>query len=404
MLLVRTSILNLSSKSTLGSLCLSDERVKMEVLSSEALEYGKTDYKKRLYDDTTTWLAEALDGSMRTSFELSYIDGELYSGDGGSIGEVFKNSLADAESLPANLGFEWRRRKHELNEYYEMLEMMEGSNFNTIIVVSDFPCELDGQDDTGGYNTKRKQTMLRVITKNDSNTLCLTSQTLDGSNRKALEAIYEYFELEAEAGELLGQRIHLQLDKSSQDILVNILTDVYDESLTQQFGGDWTAGRLKYIKTNTYDFIRQQSDLVEYYIQSVENFGEDKQLLLGVVSAIEARYQNKSFSNESADGYYNYESLSREVINAFEIAISNNQQFSGCGLSLNNSEDIFTDLSQAGYGSLFKPEQKYSFNKKMYCVVCQAPPKENGEPKKMCGPCGICKSCDSKLSSKINKA
>lgn len=45
--------------------------------------------------------------------------------------------------------------------------------------------------------------------------------------------------------------------------------------------------------------------------------------------------------------------------------------------------------------SIFSAE-KYSFDKKMFCVVCQAPPKKEDKPKR-CGPCGICKSCDGKL-------
>ena len=44
-------------------------------------------------------------------------------------------------------------------------------------------------------------------------------------------------------------------------------------------------------------------------------------------------------------------------------------------------------------------ETKYSFDKEMFCVVCQAPPKKE-EKKKMCGPCGICKGCDAKIRAK----
>lgn len=40
--------------------------------------------------------------------------------------------------------------------------------------------------------------------------------------------------------------------------------------------------------------------------------------------------------------------------------------------------------------------ENYSFNIKMHCVVCQPKPKPN-EPPKMCGPCGICQGCDTKL-------
>jgi hypothetical protein len=40
--------------------------------------------------------------------------------------------------------------------------------------------------------------------------------------------------------------------------------------------------------------------------------------------------------------------------------------------------------------------ERYSFNKKMFCLVCQSPPGINAKPK-WCGPCGICRQCDSRL-------
>lgn len=372
----------------------------MEVLSSEALEYHATN-KQRLYDDATTWLAEALDGTMRTSFELSFDGEDLYSQDGGSMGEVFNNSLLVAEYLPVNSGFEWRRRQQELAEYQEMLEMMRSTSFNTMVVISDFPSELKGQnEDIGGYNCKRKQTMLRVISKNSKDKLTLTTQTLDGSNRQALEAIYAHFGLEPKEGELLGQRIHLQLNQLDQAKLTDDLTKVYDHQLQEQYGGEWAGGRQKSNLQDTYYFVKQQTDLVDYYLQSTEKFGQNSNLLLGVVSAMEKRFKNNEQYFTNSSHLVTQDFILAEVANAYEKAILNNQQFSGCGLSLNNTEDINSILQLSGYGNKLEPEQKYSFNKKMHCVVCQAPPKTEGEPKKMCGPCGICRSCDSKLSSK----
>lgn len=378
-----------------------DKGAIMEVLSSEALEYQTTN-KQRLYDDTTTWLAEALDGTMRTSFELSFDGEDLYSQDGGSMSEVFNNSLLIAENLPVNSGFEWRRRRHELAEYQEMLEMMHGSNFNTMVVVSDFPKELEGQNgDIGGYNCSRKQTMLRVISKNSKDKLILTTQTLDGSNRQALQAIYAYFGLEPKEGELLGQRIHLQLNQIDQAKLTDDLTKVYDNRLQEQYGGEWLGGRQESNLHDTYYFVKQQTDLVNYYLESTEKFGENRSILLGVVSAIETRFKNSERFFTNSSHRVTQDLILAEVANAYTAALLNNRQFSGCGLSLNNAKEINTILNISGYGNKLETEHKYSFNKKMYCVVCQVPPKNKNEPKKMCGPCGICRSCDNKLSSKI---
>jgi len=56
-----------------------------------------------------------------------------------------------------------------------------------------------------------------------------------------------------------------------------------------------------------------------------------------------------------------------------------------------------------GLSDTFKKEANYKFDKLMHCVVCQAPPKK-GDTKKMCGPCGICLDCDTKIRAKTAKA
>lgn len=375
----------------------------METLSGEALENKQFNHRQRLYDDTTTWLAEALNGNLRTSFEFSFDGNELYSQDGGKIRTVFEQSLEDSINLPANLSFEWRRRNHEFEEYQEMVSMMRGNNFNTIVVVSDFPAELNKQSrDIGGYNVTRKQTMLRVITKTEENKLQLTTQSLDGSNRQALEEIYNYFGLCPEQGELLEQRIHANLSSIEQNNLADDLTKIYDHELTKQYGGNFYAGQRESNFIDTYSFIRTQSDLVDHYLHNVQSFGENPDILLGVIAAIEVRFDKLTVDNITKHDFVQTpDCLMIEINNAIAQTYTEQRQYSGCGLSLSSQETVITELSQSGYGNKTNIEQKYSFNKKMHCVVCQSPPKAPNEPKKMCGPCGICKSCDKALSSKI---
>lgn len=332
-------------------------------------------HEKRLYDDTTTWLAEVLDGSMRTDLPLNFRGHELYGRDGAPLRKVFTKSVTEAEKIAEgtpNLAFELRRRWTEWGEYKDMLAMAAGELPNTMIVVSDFPAELmDAKAHVGGYNTTRKQTMLRVISRQPDGSMRLQSQSLDGSDREALEAIYEVLGEAAEPGELLAQRVHINAQNEDQLHLIDTLTGAYDRVLSKKYGGQWYAGRQGTPKTNTYEFVRSQQDLLSEFL--AQGTGPNEIQLLNLAVQMETR-----FSGRTPDF---------------------NKIYSGCGLSLSRLEQENIDLSAAGYGNKTEAESKYSFDKKMHCVVCQAPPK-NGESKKMCGPCGICRSCDAKLSVK----
>jgi len=163
------------------------------------------------YEDMATWLAESLDGSMQTSFDFHFDGNEILSDDGRGMRKIFDEAINDADEECATnpaFGFEARRRRIEREEYDQMVDMMKGDAPNTMIVVSDFPPELmKATEDVGGYNAKRKQTMVRIITKKPEGRLNITTQSLDKSDRESLEMIYRSFGLEPQSGELLGQRI-----------------------------------------------------------------------------------------------------------------------------------------------------------------------------------------------------
>lgn len=375
----------------------------MERLSSEALEFRQIHKERRLFNDTATWLAESLNGSMCTEFTYFYVAGDICAEDGGSMEKVFADSIQAAENLPANLGFEWRRRKHEMDEFYEMQIMMERDSFNTMVVVSDYPPELmDSNQSIGGYNGQRKQTMLRIITKTSDNELKIQTQSLDLSDRAGLERMYGVFGIKPAEGELLGQRIHLSLSNKQQDDLMDYLTDTYDQSLGNKFGGQWHAGQ-RGDSRETFQFVVQQANLIEHYTDQVSKIGENPDLLRAIAATMKYRYENRHNIEHSMNGGYvldNHSSVSiqQEILQADIRARSSGVTFDGCGMSLGGEpQDIDSQTGLLGYGNKSDQKTSYKFDKKMYCVVCQAPPKTD-ELKKMCGPCGICKGCDQKLS------
>lgn len=372
-----------------------------------------------LREDFITWAAECLNGEMRTPTHFQYDSEskEIYAQDGSPLEKIFKDSLVDARQLVRNnpqLKFEERRRALEYEEYKEMLEMMQDpSKPNTMIVVSDFPPELmEYPKDVGGYNVTRKQTMLRVIQRNSDGTLSMITQSLDGSNRKALESIYSRFDRVAESGELLGQRIKVDSMNTSEEI-AELITQQYDNELQKQTGKIHRAG----IKTknsyslDTYKFASSQHDLIEYYAKSViEN--NDYQTNYNVAATFAARYEKalegeKRYYPPIADNPVSRQLqrhwLEQELHTYGRSASIQGKTFSGCGSTLKpNTDNIFSAesvLSENGYGNKTDEKESYGFDSFQYCVVCQAPPDKN-EKKKMCGPCGLCRTCDKNAGGK----
>lgn len=375
----------------------------IEQTPDETLIY---DPERRLYDDTTTWLAEALDGHLHTLFEYRFDGRELYGRDGSPLKPIFTEAVAAAEKLGPNLAFEARRRQIELEEYEEMIAMTRGEMANTMVVISDFPAELfDASSDVGGYNILRKQTMLRVIYRTGEGTLRMVSQSLDGSERNALEAIYRALNHRAQPGELLGQRIHIDLERQDQTRLADYLTGVYDRHLTHKFGGAWHAGRPAGGTLDTYEFVCGQADLMQAFSHRIQiNREEDHVVLYDLAAAMSYRFNllrgqppRQTFQADQAS----VEGALLIMHEAGQKARSGNQTYSGCGISLGpTGVNTEAELSENGYGNKTSEKTEYKFDKYMHCVVCQAPPK-TGEARKMCGPCGICRSCDQRLKSKM---
>lgn len=366
----------------------------------EAAQLARTeihfDQNKRDYDDLTTMFAEMVNGNMRTPFEYTFDDRELHARDGSTMRQVFEDSLDAADELARTnpeMAFEVRRRRHEIDEHYDMLKMAQGKLPNTMIVVSDFPAELmDQPNDIGGYNVARKITMLRVLAW-DGNRLKMYSQTLDGSDRQALEAIYASLGSCPRQGELLSQRVHMELDTIEQDFLINKLTGVYDYALQRQFGGTWQAGRLSASSLNTYDFVREQRDLVQYALQQ-KRLGQLN--IYDIVAALQARFEkNIIVAPEQAiprflDPFYN---LRAEIYQSSTEARVMGRIFSACGITLGTNElSAAEELSAAGYGN--KTSDKYG-SLDFDCPHCH---RKNTRPRNKLIP--NCKHCYKDVSCK----
>ncbi len=318
------------------------------------LEAPEFDYETRRYYDTVTWLAETLPGSMRSPTEYNFDGWELYGQDGSALGDIFQDSVEAATLLPP---YEQRRRRIEMNEYKDMVSMMKGDRPNTMVVISDFPPELlDASEDVGGYNVSRKQTMLRIIYRTNGRTLKMFSQSLDGSDRQALEKLYETLNHQANPGELLSQRMFLDTGEADQEFLVDQLTGVYDRSLRSQYGGNWYAGRRSGRIQNTYEFAREQTDLLDAYFATTHSFTGGLHEY-NLAAAIKERYLSREnevrFIPSSASVVAHLLAL-EEMDRAGSQAKARGETVSGCGATINGDSNIIgtqNQLNEAGYGN-----------------------------------------------------
>lgn len=329
----------------------------MEALAEQPPKIETHDHEIRAYNDATTWLAETLEGSMRTPFEYRFDGQELYAEDGEPLKTFFDKGILEAEILVRqnpSLSFERRRRWLERQEYVDMLKMASGDLPNTMVVTSDFPPELMQADrDMGGYNVTRKQTMLRVISWQNGR-LTMYSQSLDGSNRRALEAIHAYLGFEPQPGELLGQRRHVELPPDRQAWFIDELTGVYDRSFSAQFGGNWYAGRQDVQRVNTYDFVCRQPDLVGLLADEFAAGKYDSFLKFGIAAKVEKRFQTPDVptANQPAQAeYLTREALLREVAQAALEAKRAGKVFSGCGASVDGDLTAEEQLKETGFGN-----------------------------------------------------
>jgi hypothetical protein len=348
------------------------------------------DSHERLYYDTATWAAEVLDGNMRTSFEYNFDGSELYASDGSPLRPIFEDAIDDAERLAEqnpNLAFEKGRRLIELDEYEEMLDMAAGHGPNTMVVVSEYPGELnDAEEDAGGYNHRRKQTMLRVISRTEEGKIRITSQSLDKSDRDGLEAIYAFFGQTPNRGSMLGQRIREEIDEDRQELLPDELTREYDRTIEAKFGGQYYAGRTPAERENTYDFVIDQTDLLEAFMTDP---AEDNKL--GFIAEMDNRWQkDKKFKparNLSPMGSAMRIEMVRSAMDQQAmLARQENKTYSGCGMTL-NAGNIGSQLDALGYGNMDK--EKLSWHggeiKDGKCVNCNEETKVGKE--------NWCKSC-----------
>ena len=176
-----------------------------------------------------------------------------------------------------------------------------------------------------------------------------------------------------EPGELLSQRIHLNLQEEWQPQLIDNLTKAYDASMAEQFGGEWYAGRRPADDRNTYEFVQSQTDLIDWFTaeKMADPVGAEK-LRVKLAATADERFEHY-LKDSAVDGQVPGDiepealisvssinkgrNLQAEMVRALQRAVRLGKTFSGCGSSVSAEKDEDDELSSSeqltslGYGN-----------------------------------------------------
>lgn len=259
-----------------------------------------------------------------------------------------------------------------------------------------------------GMNPDRKMGFMYRAYCLEDDSVVLETQTVDNSDDEAFDAA-------------------LTVPRYDAAVDLDTLVRTYDGTLRKKYGKTYYAGREGESSHNAWqDIVVHHQDLAEYLLQGIETiamqalFGEElehavKQHIYGVWAAFKSRLDRQStqiIPTALTPGIAGRVMLEQEVRGALNTFAREGRQMIGCGgavkvfdKQLGSPTALFAadpaDVFSAIFGQ--KKSETYKFDKKMFCVVCQTPPtkqEQKLQSKKMCGPCGICKACDKKLSKK----
>lgn len=330
--------------------------------------------------DTITFAGEALDTYSEKALKYTYHDNELWSEQGDSLAPIFDDSVSyyqrKSEADPS-IAFQYRRALAERCEYMHMQRMVRGEVPNTLVVISNYPRELDGAtEDIEGYQCQRRLGFIRCITRQEDGSLQMLNHSFDQSDPQAIEAMYQLMGRQVDWGrDVLEQPVQLHIeDPEARELLLDQLLYAYDSSLSQTQGGEWFAGRRPSDKSEAVAFVEAQRDLLDRHIERLIHVGPKteaaNQLRYDFVSALRRRFRGEQYVADSADS---------EMSGAGGSARSNGESVSGCGLTINTTE---SQLNESGY-QIGKKNREWTFGT---CRVCL----RDGR----IGECAVCQGCE----------
>lgn len=439
---------------------LKDDLAPLRRLKEAKQNGSEVDFEwERLQNEELTDIAEAIDYLyLESQFTYGFNGQEVVLPDGTSLKDMYLSGVEVARRLaeirPEFL-FELQRREAEAANQDLIDGMMRGEQeANTVIELSPFPDEAAAQYSSrhleeNGYKPKLRRGMVRIARREADGTLSLTTFSLDSST------LDRFQHLQALLGQKPGDSTtsilaHPRLldTKLSTAELVRLMTESYDQKLLMETGVKYYRGRPEN-SGNSMDILLRSKPIMDFYFhqldilstdwaaetispelaktaQSILNHRADDhgllppELKLELLSALNSKRLNETSASivkraleisvwasivsdlenpkSTAGPSANFNTM---LNRAYDAQAAGNYMV-GCG-GVTNLFEASRDEAISSIFSLFnRLEARYSFNRKMHCVVCQKPPRRDQktkkvESKKWCGPCGICQGCDRKL-------
>lgn len=383
------------------------DSVKMMRADLERDGFIHPETEQRVYDNECTFVAEGIDRPLYSEFTITRDQEQgLQIFDRGEW-KPYLSNLENAREIARKEALDDPRRAflHGMTEYdlimaEHMQALQPGESMQWDSPYPKQPHTMYGADfmRSCGFQPDRRMGFLYRAACREDGSITLESHSVDASDDDAFMAVKR-----------------LRLHDADADMETMVRT--YDGVLKMKYRRNFRAGRdVAEAEIEAFAFVKQQAEYVTHYIDKLKEMAEsdtpidqleqaNKELTYGFWARIKELLHERAAMNTPQELVVQpprgAAQIDFEIQNAMQRASLRGEVMSGCGgslkiASLDGSSEL--DVFDSIFGAkLNDSKESYSFDKEMYCVSCQKPPKED-ESKKMCGPCGLCVACDAKFS------
>ncbi len=313
----------------------------------------------RIRDEELSYLAEGIDMASRTTFALKRQDEQLMYFDKGDwrpyVGTLIAGlEVAEQEAMSdprKSFLADWARE--DMAQGYHMQALRPGEQAVWYSSYAHQQEALYGKafmESCGLIPERQMGFLYRAVCEADG-TVVLESQTIDRSDTDGFEAA-------------------IQAATDNPQIDLDELVECYDARLENKLGGKFYAGRHNSeIDENAWDTIREQSDLVAFFLDGIERLAiselegwelerATKKHVYGAWAAFKKRIETGISSRVVSGGRqnYDYDRLMLEVGTAFNEFAAEGRVLVGCGGAitiLKGETDIMNASGEAVFSTIF---------------------------------------------------